>query len=222
MTFQLEWISYLNIALGVIVLFAVIRNAHKGLLLGLIHLLRIVIALVSAMLLSGPLAQVFPLLNYRSGSVESSIANLLSIKGSQPIWFVIVFIAVVILTKLLEPLIKLFGEVPLIGLVNHLGGAALGLVIGFIKVVIVFWLFTTPLISNGQEVIDQSYLSYAKGVVTSFDSIELGARENLIVQKYASQQPLTEEEEAIVESWFSEKGIGHDQIVDFLESIKNE
>lgn len=222
MTFPLDWIFYLNIVIVVIFIATIISLTRKGLLLGLVQLLRVVIALVAAMILSGPLAQVFPLLNYKSGGVETVIANLLSTRASQPLWFVIVVLVVFVLTKLLEPLIKLLDEAPILGSINRLGGFVLGILVGAFKVVLILILFTTTLFSNGEEVINESYLVIAKESLSVVDGFAQPLSNNIILQKYSANETLTSDEEAVVEEWMNDKGIGHDQIVDFLESLKNE
>lgn len=222
MTFSMEWVTYLNILIVIVLLGAVIQLTRKGLLLGLIHLLRVIVALIAAMILSGPLAEVFPLLNYKSGGIETIVANILSVQASQPIWFIIVVLAVFLITKLVEPLIKLLDEAPIISSLNRIGGFVLGLIVGGIKVALILVLFTTPFIKNGEEVIEASYLSYARDTLSIVDGFAKPLTDNLVLQKYSSNQSLNEDEAAVLEELMNKKGLGHDQIVDFLESIKNE
>lgn len=221
MVFQLEWISFLNMVIVLMLVISLVRGAKRGLLVGLISLLRVVIALIAAMLLSGPLAEVFPLINYASGSIESIISGILSVRASQPLWFIAVFVVVLLITKVIEPLIKMLGEISVLSSLNALGGILLGFITGAFNIILVMLLFTTPVFSNGQEVIEASYLRYAYQSLEVIDSFAQPLTNNVILQKYAAGVPLTAEENAIVEGWLNEKGLGHDQIVDFLEGIKN-
>ncbi|NLC41413.1 MAG: hypothetical protein GX775_00965, partial [Erysipelothrix sp.] len=64
--------------------------------------------------------------------------------------------------------------------------------------------------------------SYARDALSIVDGFAKPLTDNLVLQKYSSNQSLNEDEAAVLEELMSKKGLGHDQIVDFLESIKNE
>lgn len=222
MEFQLSWINTLNILILVIVVWTMVKSTKQGLLLGLVYLLRMIVALIFAMVLAGPLAEVFPLLNFHSGSTAPLIAQLLSVQASRPIWFVIVFVVVLIISKLLELVIKFIEHTPIVGSLNRAGGVVLGVIITWFQLILLMWVFTTSIFTNGHEVIENSYLRYVKQSISYVNFIVEPMEENVIIQKYRAGENMSEEQTETIESWLTDQGLGHDQIVDFLEGIKNE
>lgn len=71
---------------------------------------------------------------YVAAFISGMVLNILS--------FLVTFVIAVILVKALMVAVNIIGELPVLGLINHIGGAALGLVLGLVIVWIGFLIMT--------------------------------------------------------------------------------
>ena len=71
---------------------------------------------------------------YVAAFISGMVLNILS--------FLVTFVIAVILVKALMVAMNIIGELPVLGLINHIGGAALGLVLGLVIVWIGFLIMT--------------------------------------------------------------------------------
>lgn len=208
---------YINILAGVVLITALISGYNKGLIKGIVNLIRWVVALVVASIFSGPLAEVFPLLNYRQSGVPVVVSDALELSSSKIVYFVGIVLAVYLITIILEWLMGFVDNIPIIKSVNKLGGLAFGLISGFFHLYLILLILVSPLFRDSQPVIDQTLLKPVQDVSGLISS---GIDESIALQKAALQESLNEEEANTVEAILSQYGLAQDQIVDYLEKLK--
>lgn len=220
MTFKLEWIIIVDLLILMIMVFNIFKGFKNGFLVSLVNVVRFVVALAVASFFSGPVAKVFPLINLNTGGLDLAITQAMGIRGSESIWFLIIFIGVYLLSKLIIPLIRLIDVIPIVNSLNNLLGIVFGTVLGWLKVLILFFIFTLPVFSNGEVVIQESRLRHFEssiGIIQVFsDSME----DNLIFQKIVLDKPLNEQQEAEVQQWLESMNMDEESIIEFLERFK--
>lgn len=215
-----SWALYLNILMALIVIFSLVSGYQKGLLKGIVNLLRMIIALIVASLFSGPLAQVFPLLNYRSVSVANVITDALELHGSKLIWFVVLFIVAYFATMIIEWLFNFVDKIPIVGSVNKLAGLGFGFILAYFKLYILLLILVTPIFRNAQPLIDASYMSVIQDTSGIIDNFADVVNDSLATQKATNDETLDQEEASRLQSMLEEYGLSEDQIVDYLEGLK--
>lgn len=215
-----SWGLYLNIIMALIVIFSLVSGYQKGLLKGIINLVRMMLSLIVASLFSGPLAQVFPLLNYKSGSVASMITDALELHGSKLMWFVILFIATYLVTMVIEWMFGFVDRIPILNSVNRLAGLGLGFILAYFKLYLLLVLLVSPVFKNAQPLIDNSYMKVIQDTSGIIDSFADVVNESLATQKAANSESLDEQEQSTLENLLKEYGLTENQIVDYLEGLK--
>lgn len=215
-----SWGLYLNIIMALIVIFSLVSGYQKGLLKGIINLVRMILSLIVASLFSGPLAQVFPLLNYKSGSVASMITDALELHGSKLMWFVILFIATYLVTMVIEWMFGFVDRIPILNSVNRLAGLGLGFILAYFKLYLLLVLLVSPVFKNAQPLIDNSYMKVIQDTSGIIDSFADVVNESLATQKAANSESLDEQEQSTLENLLKEYGLTENQIVDYLEGLK--
>lgn len=161
MTFPLPFIPYINIILLIIVVLFTWRAFNKGFLILLLETVSLFTALILAGLLAKPLAQALPL--YFVDEVLLSlplIGELFSIQINTFIWFILLFVSISFVLWLLRPIFHIISKIPILKGINHI----LGLVFGLIQALVIIWIFSlillTPLVKNGQDVVQNSAMQY--------------------------------------------------------------
>lgn len=215
-----SWALYLNILMALIVIFSLVSGYRKGLLKGIINLVRMIISLVVASLFSGALARVLPLLNYRSASVASVITDALELHGSKLVWFVILFIATYLVTMVLEWVFGFVDNIPIVGSINKLAGLGFGFVLAYFKLYLLLIILVTPLFRNAQPLIDESYMKVIQNSSSMIDSFADVVNESIVTQKVSRVESLEPSEANMLQDILKQYGLTEDQIVDYLEGLK--
>ncbi len=215
-TLKTEWALYVNILVGLILIVSIIDAYRKGLLRTLINLVRHILSLVIALLFARPLANVFPLINFKTNGIVEVISDALAVEASVLIWFIIVFFAVLLVTLIFDRLFEFLEDIPIIGWINKVAGSVVGLIIGWIKLLVVCMLLVTPLFKNGQELIDESYL---KTVQNTGEFIE-PLKNNELYRKLSNNETMDNEEAKTLEDILTQYNLNEDQLTEFLEGLK--
>jgi membrane protein required for colicin V production len=127
----------IDIALLVILVIAVIKGLQRGIIVAIFSLVGIVVGIAAALKLSALVA------GWLSGSVNVSSRWLPAIS------FLLVFVVVVLLVRLMANLIEASVELALLGWVNKIGGALLYMIIYTLSFsVLLFYLVQLKLISE--------------------------------------------------------------------------
>lgn len=215
-----SWALYLNILMALIVLFSLVSGYRKGLIKGIINLVRMIIAIIVASLLAGPMATNFPLQNYRSGTVAQVITDVLEYEGSKVIWFVVIFIAVYLVTFVLEWAMNFVDHIPILKSVNKIAGLAFGFILAYFKLYLLLIILVTPIFRNAQPLIDNSYMKLVQNTSGLIDSFANQINEGLATQKAAQNENLDEQEADTLQHILEQYGLSEDQISEYIEGLK--
>ncbi len=196
---------YINLLLLVLYLIGLIIGYKNGLLLQIIDLLFNIIALFIAYFISPILASHFPLVKLDEVYTALNINTLIDML----IYIVIVFILLKIVYTLIKPLFVSVSKIPLLGLVNRIGGALMGIINSTIIVLLFCMLLNTPIFKNGSEIKNGTYLKVVdslsyKALEFTMDHVNVDSIKNEI-----KGFDIDESRDAL-EKWLEEQGIIHD------------
>ena len=214
-TLKTDWALYVNIFVGILLIASIVEAYRKGLLRTLINLVRHILSLVVALLFARPLANVFPLINFKTSGIVEVISDALAVEGSVLIWFIIIFFGVLLVTLIFDRLFEFLEEIPIIGWINKVVGSVVGLVIGWIKLIVVCMLLVTPLFKNGQELIDASYLSAVQNTGEFIEPL----KNNELYRKLSNNEAIDKEETETLEDILTRYNLNEEQLTEFLEGL---
>lgn len=221
MTFPTSWIVWVTPVLIIWLVLSLWIGYKRGFLLQLYNLLALFAAVLFAWILSEPFAKVFMIFKPDVGAFnQTAIEELIQIRINSALWFVILFIAISLLIMLGRPLIKAIGKIPGLKTINSFFGAVFALIGFYITVLILILLLSTPLITNGQTVVEESGLSVVKQYSSVFfDYASDRFEENAAIQKMISGETLTGADSASIRDWLLSQGISETDIIQFLEGL---
>lgn len=215
-TLKTDWALYVNILVGLLLIASVIDAYRKGLLRTLINLVRHILSLVVALLFARPLANVFPLINFKTNGIVEIISDALAVEASVLIWFIVIFFAVLLVTLIFDRLFEFLEDIPIIGWINKVAGSVVGIIIAWIKLIVVCMLLVSPLFKNGQELIDASYL----GVVQNTGEFIEPLKNSDLYRKLSNNEQIDSEEAKTLEDILTQYNLNEDQLTEFLEGLK--
>ena len=160
------YFTYLNLALIILYLAFVVIGYKNGLILQIVDLVYNILALFIGYFLAPILASHFPIVKLD----EVYMALKLNVLMDTLIYMIIVFILLKLLYLIIKPLFGFVSKIPLIGFVNDIGGALMGIVNATIVVLLFCMLLNTPLFKNGNEVKEKTYLKTINGL--SYKALE--------------------------------------------------
>lgn len=221
MTFPTSLIVWITPILIVWLILSLWIGYKRGLLLQLYNLLALFAVVLFAWVLSEPFAKVFTIFKPDVGAFnQTAIEELILTRINSALWFVILFIGISLLIALLRPLIKAIGKIPGFKTINSFFGALFALIGYYITVLILILLLSTPLITNGQTVVDESGLLYVKQYSSVFfDYASVRLEENVAIQKMISGEELSLSDSASIREWMLSQGISDADIIKFLEGL---
>jgi len=214
------WINPLIIGLGLLFLYI---GYKQGFLLQLYQLLSMFVSLFLAWLLSAPFANLFTLYQVDLGDLSGSpVETALNRQINTVIWFIIIFIVVSILIALFRPIVKAIGKLPVISKINGFFGLIFGFIRYWIWMLIVLLILSFPLISNGNDVVEQTWLRYIKEAnAVVLQMMQEPFEENDALQQWFSNEELTEEQAFSLRRWLEKQGLSEEDITEFLEGVFN-
>jgi uncharacterized membrane protein required for colicin V production len=221
MTFPATWIIWITPILIVWLVLTVFIGYKRGFLIQLYNLLALFAAILFAWVLSEPFAKVFtifrPEFEYFN---QPAIEDLILIKINSAVWFVILYIAISLLIMLGRPLVKAVGKIPGLKTINSMFGAVFSLIGWYVTVLILILLLSTPLVTNGQTVIEESALNDIKQYSTIFfDYANQRIEENVAIQRLLSGESLSLSDSVSIRDWLLSQGISEEDIIKFLEGL---
>ena len=166
MVISSAYFTYLNLALIILYLAFVVIGYKNGLILQIVDLVYNILALFIGYFLAPILASHFPIVKLD----DVYMALKLNILMDTIIYMIIVFILLKLLYLIIKPLFGFVSKIPLIGFVNDIGGALMGVVNATIVVLLFCMLLNTPLFKNGNEVKEKTYLKTINGL--SYKALE--------------------------------------------------
>jgi uncharacterized membrane protein required for colicin V production len=221
MTFPISWIIWITPILIVWLVLTVFIGYKRGFLIQLYNLLAIFAAVLFAWVLSEPFAKVFTIFRPEFDFFnQPAIEDLILIKINTAVWFVILYIAISLLIMLGRPLVKAVGKIPGLKTINSMFGAVFSLIGWYVTVLILILLLSTPLVTNGQTVIEESALNDIKQYSTIFfDYANQRIEENVAIQRLLSGESLSLSDSASIRDWLLSQGISEEDIIKFLEGL---
>ena len=166
MVISSAYFTYLNLALIILYLAFIVIGYKNGLILQIVDLVYNILALFIGYFLALILASHFPIVKLD----EVYMALKLNVLMDTLIYMIIVFILLKLLYLIIKPLFGFVSKIPLIGFVNDIGGALMGIVNATIVVLLFCMLLNTPLFKNGNEVKEKTYLKTINGL--SYKALE--------------------------------------------------
>lgn len=165
MLFPSEYIYVVNLAVIAVLLLFAYSGYRQGFLLKLFGILGFAVCGLLAWLLSSPLAKLLRLFPQDMTPMAETIAGPLFYEAiNRVIVFLVLFVLLAVAVLFLKPILKGLGKLPIIQEVNTLLGAGVGALQGLVLVMIVSFVFSTPLFANGTKVIEESFLKPANAV----------------------------------------------------------
>ncbi len=160
MTFPLDYIGYLNIALVAVFVITIILGVKKGFLSSLLDFVGAIVVFLISYLIAPVLAGQFALAsNFINIDVGNEFINqLIFDKSNELIWFVIIFVVGMIVVAVVKKVTDIVSKLPGIKQLNSLLGGVFGVIYGWIICLVVVFVFSTPLVKNGRIIIERSLL----------------------------------------------------------------
>lgn len=199
MVISSAYFTYLNLALIVLYLAFVVIGYKNGLILQIVDLVYNILALFIGYFLAPILASHFPIVKLD----EVYMALKLNVLMDTLIYMIIVFILLKLLYLIIKPLFGFVSKIPLIGFVNDIGGALMGVVNATIVVLLFCMLLNTPLFKNGNEVKEKTYLKTINGL--SYKALEF-SMDHFDFQKEFKDFDIDKTRMAF-DKWLEEQGV---------------
>lgn len=199
MVISSAYFTYLNLALIVLYLAFVVIGYKNGLILQIVDLVYNILALFIGYFLAPILASHFPIVKLD----EVYMALKLNVLMDTLIYMIIVFILLKLLYLIIKPLFGFVSKIPLIGFVNDIGGALMGIVNATIVVLLFCMLLNTPLFINGNEVKEKTYLKTINGL--SYKALEF-SMDHFDFQKEFKDFDIDKTRMAF-DKWLEEQGV---------------
>lgn len=223
MLFPMEYIYLLNIAILLVLGLFAYSGYTQGFFLKLLGCFGFLVCALVAWLLSYPLSSVLHLYPSHLISVSNpQITQIFYQTMNRIVVFAVLFLLLSIAVLFLKPILTTFGKLPLIQEMNKLLGTALGAVQGLVFVMIVSFIFSTPLFANGLRVIEASSLKPINAMTEGllfFCHDQLG--ELKAIQKVVTPSTVINEEDmGYIEHWLSGHELDQEQIDAFLQELK--
>lgn len=199
MVISSAYFTYLNLALIILYLAFVVIGYKNGLILQIVDLVYNILALFIGYFLAPILASHFPIVKLD----EVYMALKLNVLMDTLIYMIIVFILLKLLYLIIKPLFGFVSKIPLIGFVNDIGGALMGIVNATIVVLLFCMLLNTPLFKNGNEVKEKTYLKTINGL--SYKALEF-SMDHFDFQKEFKDFDIDKTRTAF-DKWLEEQGV---------------
>lgn len=199
MVISSAYFTYLNLALIILYLAFVVIGYKNGLILQIVDLVYNILALFIGYFLAPILASHFPIVKLD----EVYMALKLNVLMDTLIYMIIVFILLKLLYLIIKPLFGFVSKIPLIGFVNDIGGALMGIVNATIVVLLFCMLLNTPLFKNGNEVKEKTYLKTINGL--SYRALEF-SMDHFDFQKEFKDFDIDKTRMAF-DKWLEEQGV---------------
>lgn len=199
MVISSAYFTYLNLALIILYLAFIVIGYKNGLILQIVDLVYNILALFIGYFLAPILASHFPIVKLD----EVYMALKLNVLMDTLIYMIIVFILLKLLYLIIKPLFGFVSKIPLIGFVNDIGGALMGIINATIVVLLFCMLLNTPLFKNGNEVKEKTYLKTINGL--SYKALEF-SMDHFDFQKEFKDFDIDKTRMAF-DKWLEEQGV---------------
>lgn len=203
-----QWFQYTNILLIVWLLLFFVLGYSKGFFRQIVSLFGSVVAIFVAIRFSSVLEKFFPIWPKSLAPLQDTLmADIVYHYINQLFWFILLFIVANIIFRILEKMLDGVHNVPVLKQVSQILGGLLGLFSGLIWVLVITTLLSMPIFKNGNQVIENSYLSLIRNSVDAgFELIGVNSYRDTVNQIYTTIQSLDDKDQKIVEQWLIDQG----------------
>ena len=199
MVISSAYFTYLNLALIILYLAFVVIGYKNGLILQIVYFVYNHLTFFIGYFLTPIPAYHFPIVKLD----EVYMALKLNVLMDTLIYMIIVFILLKLLYLIIKPMFGFVSKIPLIGFVNDIGGALMGIVNATIVVLLFCMLLNTPLFKNGNEVKEKTYLKTINGL--SYKALEF-SMDHFDFQKEFKDFDIDKTRMAF-DKWLEEQGV---------------
>lgn len=210
---------YINIAILFFLFVFLWIGKKKGFLLQLVEIFGILVILFIASNFSGLLAENISIFPKEYFPVEELLfGNLLYQNINKICWFVIIVIAGLVILLLLKPITKFVNKIPIVKQVNQLLGMVLSAITYAVYLVLIIFVLTTPLFTNGNKIIETTWLQPVKeNSMEAFRFIEEPLMKNEIIQKIINGEEITQDDLSVLTEWFNQEIKNSPWVFDFVK-----
>lgn len=213
-------LQYTNYLLLIWLLTALYRGYKRGLILQVVDMVTTFVSLLAAWVLSPIFQNVYQFVETSSNGFVS-IADLVGMQTNRLIWFALLFVLIRIVLLVIKPLAVVISKMPLISQVNSSIGGVFSMVYFAIKLVILIAILGTPVVANGQEVIDSSVLKHVDSISKPIlENVFTSLSKNDALQSIIYEQKLTDEQTIAITEWLQSNGFTHNEIKEFLSKYE--
>ncbi|MBQ6654160.1 MAG: CvpA family protein [Erysipelotrichaceae bacterium] len=219
MTLPPNSVMFINIGVIAILVISLIIGYVKGFLWQVLKIIGILAIIILSWILSSGLSELIQIFPRKYAPFASTgLADLFYDKINTICWFLILFVAGLIILAILKPLFKVITEIPIVKGVNKTLGALLSLIPAFLLIVVVTFILNSAIFANGKEIVGKSLLRYTDDVIDYASNLFKGVfRENVAIQKMINDpKSLTEDDLGNIVTWMKNNKISADSIREFL------
>lgn len=220
MTLPSSLLPTVNIAILVLLVLMLLYGYFKGFLLQVFNLVMfIAVCFVSWMIAPG-MAKTIPLMRSNEQfNVIPIIGPIFQQTINTILWFILIVVALMVISLFFKPVIKGIGKLPIIKTVNHILGLLLGGLKAFIILILVMLILEAGWITNGRDFVNGSYLSLLKpvshAVVSTFSS---RLDPSGFIARIMTGSEFTPDEVLTLNAWLADKGVPSD-VVPILSKV---
>ena len=186
-------------------------------LLQLVGLISTFVSMIIAWIFSDVFMNVFHFVTYNTTGIFS-LDNFVTENANRLIWFVVLFVVIRLLMMVLTPIASLISKLPLIKQVNSAFGAVFSLITYLIYIVLIVLFLSTPIIKNGNQIIENTFLrTVDKHVISNLGFLEDKLEENEALQSLVSNRGLSVTQKQAMVDMLSEQGFSNAEIKEFLQ-----
>lgn len=213
-----SFIQFINPMLIVIGFLMIVSGYKKGFISKLLSCFSFIAIVFLSYKIAPAISEVIHLLPQEYAPFQnSSLALIFYNYLNQLLIFALLIAVITIVLMIVRPILTLFGELPIISGINAISGALFGMIEMILFVSVLTFLFETPLFINGQEVIDETFLTYVHPIQK-----ELIENSSSILAEYENFNNFTLDLDlSQLEKWLQTQDLTESQISEFIRSLKD-
>lgn len=225
MLFPSEYIYVLNIAAVLVIAVFAYSGYRQGFLLKLLGCFGFLVCGILSWLISSPLAKVIPLYPRDMTPMADTIAGPVFYELlNRSLLFILLFVLLSVIVLCLKPILKLAGKLPIIQEVNVLLGTMIGALQGLVAVMVLSFVFTTPLFANGISIVNDSFLkpinAISEGLLFFADDT---IAELKSVQKIVTPSTVLDQEDLThIKEWLMRHDLDEGKVNQLLQQLAGE
>jgi uncharacterized membrane protein required for colicin V production len=218
--FPNDFIIYMDGFLLIVLLLCIYRGYKRGLLLQLMGLVTTLVSLLIAWIFSDVAAEIVPIVSYSAsglGNIDAFVANY----ASRLVWLVILFVIIRIALMVLTPIASFISKMPLIKQVNSFVGAGFGVFQFAVYMFLLVLFLGLPVVTNGRDIIEISKLSLIEEhVVSVIEVVDKKFNDDALIQSLIRNKGLSSTQKRDIVELLARNGFSGDEIREFLKSYE--